>query len=414
MKIVKIELDKEKNRINKDKNQLWIRNSSIIQNYIIIIVLIINSIIIIYLLIENINNSKIIREIIDFKNTFDDKNNIFINLFPNNDKDLIGLNYPDINFDSIKIGLQKFNIISSLINLINQLEMKIIYLEKEINVTKLVSFYTSRSLFQKENGIIYDETNITDLYQIVNWIIIHKSNQLKGIASDKYLACKYAKLKLGRNICDQRITTYEDINQINYNEISKYGNIVLKISNSCWKNIFIYNNSSKKNFEDEMKKLKNLMEYEHGLIEAQFFHLYAKRRIIVEKQFFPLSDLNEFKIYIVNNDIKFIVLRKYIDRKLNFFFYDKNFNMFNEKQVHTDINPLNNSKIFKKNILKTLKKYAIILSEDFPNFIRVDLYVFHDNIYLSELTFAAHSGKPVEKHKIIANHSVLNFSRKDN
>ena len=74
----------------------------IIHNYII---LIIYFIIIIYLLKENRNNSKIIREIIDFKNTFDYKNNNFINFFPYSDKDLIGLNYPDINFDSIKNGL---------------------------------------------------------------------------------------------------------------------------------------------------------------------------------------------------------------------------------------------------------------------------------------------------------------------
>jgi len=40
-----------------------------------------------------------------------------------------------------------------------------------------------------------------------------------------------------------------------------------------------------------MKKIKNLMEYDHGLEDIQFFHLYPKKRIIVEKLFSPLTDL---------------------------------------------------------------------------------------------------------------------------
>ncbi len=49
---------------------------------------------------------------------------------------------------------------------------------------------------------------------------------------------------------------------------------------------------------------------------------------------------------------------------------------------------------FNKSILDQLKYYAIKLSEDFPNFVRVDLYIFHEEIYFSELTFDSHAGKP--------------------
>ena len=50
---------------------------------------------------------------------------------------MIGLYYPDINYDKIKKGIINFNITESLIELINQIETKLIFLEKEINVTKL-------------------------------------------------------------------------------------------------------------------------------------------------------------------------------------------------------------------------------------------------------------------------------------
>ena len=91
------------------------------------------------------------------------------------------------------------------------MEVKLIYLEKEINVTKLSSCYAARKIFLKENEIQYDQKNLTELHDIINWIIIHKSNQFKGIALDKYLACKYVKLKLGKNLCEQRIAVYNGL-----------------------------------------------------------------------------------------------------------------------------------------------------------------------------------------------------------
>ena len=78
------------------------------------------------------------------------------------------------------------------------------------------------------------------------------------------------------------------------------------------------------------------------------------------------------------------------------------------------IKSLNIKSMFKKYILEKLKTYAIKLSEDFPNFIRVDLYVFHNNIYLSELTFASFDGLPLDINATYIIDSVKNFSRIDN
>ena len=151
-----------------------------------------------------------------------------------------------------------------------------------------------------------------------------------------------------------------------------------------------------------------MLESDHGLLEAQFFHLYAKKRILVEKQFIPLKDLYEFKIVIVNNDIKFIYLMIYLDLKLKILIYDKNFNfLFIEN--NENFKPPNITSIFTFNILKRLKEYAIKLSEDFPNFIRVDLYIFKNKIYLSELTFASWNGLPMQRNKKIIKDAAKNF-----
>ena len=416
MKLIKIN-DYKKEYNNKYKCLTKFKETFIYYNnfnILILLLFIINILISIYLLIENKKNKNIIKELLFFKKSFEYKNNpLKNNYFPYDDKEMIGLYYPEINFDKIKEKLKNLNIIDSLIDLVNQLEIKLIYLEKEINMIKPISLYTSRKYFLKENNITYNEKNITELHEIINWIIIHKSNQLKGIASDKYLACKYTKLKLGKDLCQHRIAAYNSIEELSYKELSKYGNIVLKISNSCWNKVFISKDIKKKIFAKEMKKFKKSNEFEHGIIEIQPFHLYAKKRILVERQFIPLTDLYEFKLFIINNKIKFIHLKYNIDSKNKVYsIYDSHFNcLFKQKKIKGS--PLNITSIFKKNILLNLKKFAIKLSEDFPNFIRVDLYIFQDKIYLSELTFASYRGLPMNREEKYVKDSIESFSRID-
>jgi len=422
MKLIKIEDYKKYN----NKGKCSIKFNSIFNNcnnfnVLLLLLLIINFFISCYLFIENKKNKIIIKEFLDFKNSFDDKkNNLKKNLknnyIPYNDKEMIGLHYPEINFDKIKVRLKKTNIIDPLVDLINQLEIKLIYLEKEVNITKSISFYTSRKYFLKEKNITYNEKNLNELHDMVNWIIIHKSSQLKGIASDKYLACKYTKLKLGKNLCEHRIAVYNSLEELNHNELSKYGNIVLKVSNSCWKTVFISNVTNLYIFEKSIRRFKRLYQFDHGIMEIQPFHLFAKKRIIVEKQFEPQTDLYEFKFFIINRRIKFIRFI-YFENNLNntyriYSIYDPNYNfLFTDKRYNATA--INITSIFKKDVLETLKKYAIILSEDFPNFIRVDLFIFHQKIYLSELTFAAYSGLPMDREEKYIKEALSNFSRVD-
>ena len=56
---------------------------------------------------------------------------------------------------------------------------------------------------------------------------------------------------------------------------------------------------------------------------------------------------------------------------------------------------------------------AIKLSEDFRNFIRVDLYNFQNKIYLSELTFDSHSGRPAYTDIKYFNEGLKNWKRID-
>ena len=138
MKLVKIQHESNLINIKNGKKKFCEKINLILINYSIIFILfIINEIIIIYLLIEFKKLSTIIKEILDINNDFDFKNKKNYNIqneFPINDKEMIGLYYPEINFDKIRKKLQNFNIVESLNDLINQIEIKLIFLEKEINI----------------------------------------------------------------------------------------------------------------------------------------------------------------------------------------------------------------------------------------------------------------------------------------
>ena len=102
-----------------------------------------------------------------------------------------------------------------------------------------------------------------------------------------------------------------------------------------------------------------------------------------------MSDLYEFKFLVFNNEIKLILIRyKYKNRMTTNYYTENYIPVFNTTLENILISNLN------KNTLNKMKDYTIKLAEDFPNFVRVDLYIFHDKIYLSELTFDSHAGFP--------------------
>ena len=362
---------------------------------ILFIFIIVNMILFIYLFIENKKTYALIKKLHDecsinkivgkFSKDIENQNNTQTKI----DKDMIGLKYPEINFDLHKNEIFKGELISTFLNFLTELEIKLIYLEKEINVTKLNTFYTSRTLYLNKNNISYDDFKINKFHEIVSWLVIHKSTQLKGIASDKYLACKYVEMKIGKNLCPHRIGVYNKIEEIDFESLIKIKNLVLKVSNGCHDNIYITNKTTLNDIENIKKSLSFHFNRDYALKIPEFFQLYSKKRIILEKTFTPKEDLYEFHFMIFNHDIKLCFIEYFRQNKYLNYYLDKNLNpLFLNKNRDSLI------KIFKKDVLDELKSLALKLSQDFPNFIRVDLYIFHDNIYFSELTFDSNSGFP--------------------
>ena len=320
------------------------------------------------------------------------------------DVDMIGLKYPEISFDKIKNDIQKGEIISSFHEFLTQFEEKLLYLEKEINVTKLNAFYTARTTYLQKNDISYDDSNIKEFHEIMSWLVIHKSTQIKGIASDKYLGCKYTEIKLGQNLCQQRIGIYNNVEEIDFENLTKIGNLILKISNGCHDSVYIKKNNSKEYLKEIKENVTYFFNRDYPLIVPGFFHSYSKKRIVLEKIFIPVEDLYEFKYMIFNNEIKMI----YVNNRKNIVSYlGQNY----EPIEYFGKSSINLTNSFDKSKLDRMRSIALKLSEDFKNFIRVDLYLFHNNIYLSELTFDSHSGKPAFTDIKYFNERIKNWKR---
>ena len=381
-----------------------------------LILIILNIYLTSYLFISNNKNSALIKTLLNGRHQFMKKKKKFNPKNCENEKnslsqidiDMIGLKYPNINFAKYKNEENGDKLISNFKNFLTELEIKLIYLEKEINVTKLNAFYTARTLYLKKKNVYYDDSNINKFHEIISWLVIHKSTQLKGIASDKYLACKYVEYKIGKNLCPHRIGLYNNIEEIDFKNLIKMKNVVLKVSNGCHDNIYITDKTTNNDIDNIKKKLIFHFNREYSFIVPEFFHSYSKKRIVLEKMLLPKEDLYEFKFMVFNNDIKLCLLVYFRQENIKIDYLDKDFNLI--KSDRKIASPINN---FKKEILDELKFLSIKLSEDFPNFIRVDLYLFHDNIYLSELTFDSNSGLPAYTDIKYFNDGVYKWKRID-
>ena len=213
---------------------------------------------------------------------------------------------------------------------------------------------------------------------------------------------------MGENLCQHRIKAYDKVEDINFEQLLKQNNLILKISNGCHDLVFI-NDKTKGDINEIKRNVSYFFNREYNLNNVpEFFHLYSKKRILIEKQLNPISDLYEFKFFVINNKISFIMFLFFIGQKQYTNYYNGNFDIL----LSTGEN-FNIQSKFNKNILSKLKEFAIKLSEDFKNFIRVDLYVFHDKIYLSELTFDSNSGIPMLQNELFVIEAGNSWKRID-
>ena len=239
-------------------------------------------------------------------------------------------------------------------------------------------FYKARIKYLKKYNRKYKESNLKTFEDKLNWLLIHDTNKLKGKCADKILLHKYSFFKIGKDICNKIIKIYDNIEQININELPN--KFVLKTNHGSGFN-FIVNNKSKFNFTTAKSILKEWMSIDYGKWQAEFHYSFINKKIFVEE--FIGKTLKNYKILCYNGNPKYIYVSIKEGNNKYRNFYDINWNFLNFSCM---TKPHPTYKYPKPKLFELMKTYAKKLSKDFK-FVRVDLYELENEVRLGELTF---------------------------
>lgn len=263
--------------------------------------------------------------------------------------------------------------------------------ERQLYIHNKTEFFKQlRIKFLLSKNIIYDESKLNTFQDKLSWLIIHESPQYKSFLVDKIRLHEYSKIILGKDICVPIYKIYDNINEINFNELPNQ--FVLKLNHASGMNI-VCENKLQLNIKKTLYLLNVWKNMNSGLLTAQYQYIYVKRKIFAEK--FLGKDLIEYKVFCFNGKPKFIRIKMHLNiGKKNI----KLGNIYNLDWKLTELEPGINQYIRDPSInvkkpknFKLMIKYAQLLSQEFV-IVRVDFYEINNIIYLGELTFSPSNG----------------------
>lgn len=225
----------------------------------------------------------------------------------------------------------------------------------------------------------------------INYIKLDKKNyKVRAKLADKIKVKKYVKKKIGEKYL---IPEYFNTKKLTVKQLEKLPNqFVLKANNGSGTN-YIVTDKNNDNLVEICDYLNEMLKIKYGYIWGEIHYNYIKPRILAEKLLIDKAgnipdDLKCFCFQSNDGERKKII---YFERVIE---DDRYRIMFDENWKPLEIN--SNFKRLDIKIKKP-KNYDEImyvidkLSEDF-NFVRVDLFLFNDNIYFGELTFTPTAG----------------------
>ena len=253
-------------------------------------------------------------------------------------------------------------------------DMKKYFKKKQINY-----YYRIRTHFlNKYYHIYYDESNLITFQDKINWLIIHDTNELKGKCADKIFLHEYSKHKLGKDICNKILKIYNNVNEINIEELPQ--KCVIKTNHGSGFNIIVENKTSL-NITETRKILNDWINIDFGLMNKEFHYSFIKRKIFLEE--YIGDNLKNYKFLCYNGQPKYVYvsLKEGNNKYRNF--YDMNWNFLN---FHCLSEPHPTYQYKKPKFFELMKEYSKKLSNDFI-FVRVDFYELEKEVRLGELTF---------------------------
>ncbi len=262
-------------------------------------------------------------------------------------------------------------------------------MSKKMIFAKLLGFIPdyifNKILFRFRLGYWPDFKNPISLNEKINHIKLYSNNPLRKLVADRIKVRDYVKKKAPECDLIEILWVGENFSEEIYLKLPE--KFVIKANHGSGMVLVVDKN--KLSYNEIYKETEKWKKIDYGKITRQFVYNEVPKTLIVE-EFISFEDkvAPDYKFMCVNGDICFIQVD--LDRfdehcKI---FYDENFMKINLSE--------NCSKeIEKPKNYDKIKKIVKKLSEDF-DFIRVDLYILNDIVYLGELTNTPGNGFSID------------------
>lgn len=227
------------------------------------------------------------------------------------------------------------------------------------------------------------------LNEKIQWLKAFYREPMLAIGADKYAVRDHMIEKGLKQYLIPLYGVYDSVDEIDLNKLPDQ--FVLKINNTCGKNLFV-KDKNRLNFTEEKLKINHWLKDKYWLKSGEMQYRAIKPKIIIEKYlvdkryYAPL----DYKFYCFNGEVKFLRIG------------DNNESMKDNKFIFVDLNwnklpylkkefQLEEGLYLKPKNFDDMLKIAKTLSADFP-LVRVDMYNIEGKIYLGELTLTPSSG----------------------
>ena len=227
----------------------------------------------------------------------------------------------------------------------------------------------------------------------LNWLRFNYNNPMINVIEDKYEFKKYITDKLGEEYVTKLYKVYDDINDINFDELPD--RFVIKSTQSAGaKGVRIVRDKNKCDFHQIKYDISKSM---NSWNKMYFYDVQngekIRERIIVEEYLEQMDkSACDYKFFCFNGEPKaFYIANNWALNKENkqISYYDINKNELSLKYGHYGKEDLKLN--IREETFKKMVDICKILSKDFP-FVRVDFYDTGDRVLVGELTFTPTGG----------------------
>ena len=256
--------------------------------------------------------------------------------------------------------------------------------------------YKSRALYYKERriqqnrqfpGMKYIDENSGTIQSKLSYLIVHESPDYKSKLVDKIKVHEYSKKVLGKDICVPIIKIYQNVNEINFDELPNQ--FVLKTNHGAAMNVIV-SDKSKLNREEAKKNLNSWIKRNFGLEGGEFQYINVERKIFAET--FLKEGIEDYKIYCFHGVPKMVRVQKVNDiksttkKKINNF-YSLDWKLTDIETGRPGFYRDPKVTFEKPPHFELMLSYARKLSAEFA-FVRIDFYDVNGKVYLGEMTFS--------------------------